>query len=78
MAVSVIAFSDDGTKALVLCEPCMFCNLTAQTEVDTEGLTRWRNGEFIQSVWPEKTNDERELLMTGTHPGCWDAAFKED
>lgn len=37
---------------------------------------RWANGEHIQNVWPEKTPDERELLMSGIHPDCWDKMFK--
>jgi hypothetical protein len=34
---------------------------------------RWRSGgEFIQRVFPDLSDDDREFLMTGTTPAEWD------
>lgn len=40
---------------------------------------RFKLGEHVQNIFPQRSNDERELLITGTHPECWDTMFpKED
>ena len=56
---------------------CIVCGLTSSVELDTDKLARWKGGEHVQNVWPERSPDERELLMTGTHPKCWDEIFNE-
>jgi hypothetical protein len=33
-------------------------------------------GMFIQDVFPELNADEREFMISGTHPACWDEMFK--
>lgn len=55
-----------------LTKPCVVCEQISRVFVEQDKLNRWRGGELVQKVWPEKTADERELLMTGTHPECWD------
>lgn len=55
--------------------PCMACGMPSLVELDLEKVQAWKRGALIQNVWPEKTTNERELLLTGTHPGCWDRMF---
>ena len=43
--------------------------------LDNDKLARYKAGELVQRVWPEMSRDERELLITGTHPACWSAMF---
>ncbi len=43
--------------------------------LDNDKLARYKAGELVQRVWPEMSTDERELLITGTHPACWSAMF---
>jgi hypothetical protein len=52
---------------------CMFCKKTTELEVDEFKLKLFIRGESVQSMWPEWNADQRELLLTGTHPECWDA-----
>jgi hypothetical protein len=47
-------------------------------ELDTDKLKRWQTGELVQNVWPEKSPDEREMLITGIHPDCWGQFFGPD
>lgn len=54
---------------------CMHCGKSTLVLLDIGKVNRWRAGEYVQSVWPEMTADARELLMTGTHPACWEAMF---
>ena len=58
--------------------PCIVCDLPSTVELDIAKLTRWEGGEHVQNVWPERSPDERELLITGTHPACWTEIFKSE
>lgn len=46
--------------------------------LDPRKVKRWQGGEYVQNVWPEMDVDQRELLITGTHPACWNAMFPEE
>lgn len=56
----------------VTTDPCRQCKVASALVVPREGYEAWRSGALIQNVLPTLTVDERELLMTGTHPQCWD------
>lgn len=59
-------------------DPCMFCGGSEVIELDPALYARWEAGEYVQDVWPDWTPGQRELLITGMHPACWDANFTED
>lgn len=52
--------------------PCFVCGETFYVTVEHDKLVRWLNGELIQDVWPDKSPEWRELLISGTHPECWE------
>ena len=62
----------------VLTKPCKVCGAKAVVEnVDALGFIRWSElGENIQDALPELDEDQRELLMTGTHAHCWEAMWE--
>lgn len=57
---------------------CLFCGEFEALSLDPELYARWQGGEHVQDVWPDWTKGQRELLITGTHPECWDKAFGPD
>ena len=57
---------------------CVECNEDYDIMVDPTDLKRWYDGEFIQVALDYLTDDERELLMSGTCGKCWDKLFPED
>lgn len=59
---------------------CRVCGNTGLVEnVDALGFIRWSElGEPIQTALPELDEDQRELLITGTHAHCWERLFGED
>ncbi len=59
-------------------KPCMWCHKTSILTLEVAKLHRYICGEFVQDVWPEMDADQRELIMTGTHPACWNAMVPED
>jgi len=57
--------------------PCIYCGETSIIELDEEKYEKYMEGESkIEDIWPEKSPDEREMIMTGTHPKCWDKIFE--
>lgn len=59
-------------------KPCQVCSETSEFELDTEKLRQWEGGAFAQDVFPEMSAAEREQLISGTHPACWDELFGEE
>ena len=51
---------------------CDVCLKTSMIEVREEDYDRWRSGWYIQAAFPEMRPEDRETLLTGTHPACWD------
>lgn len=50
------------------------CAITGQTfgvTVPLDRVIQWQNGMLIQDAFPELTDDERELLKSGTTPAEW-------
>jgi len=54
---------------------CMVCDKYEVWSLDREAVTRWQEGENIQSAFPDMKAADREVLITGTHPACWDKLF---
>ena len=58
--------------------PCMFCGKKHHLTVNESALRAWQGGVKIQHAFPELNADERELLISGTCPKCWDENMKPD
>jgi hypothetical protein len=54
---------------------CCVCNEYEVWSLDRELVDRWQGGENIQRVFPDMSAGEREILITGIHPDCWDKLF---
>lgn len=57
---------------------CIHCGKPAEVEVPLDAAKRILDGEFIQTAWPQATPDQREMVISGTHPACWDAMFADE
>lgn len=53
---------------------CIVCGKTSELEVPAVTKTAMDAGMFIQDAWPGSTADQREMLISGTHPACWEVA----
>jgi hypothetical protein len=56
-------------------KPCCVCGEYEVWSLDRELVKRWQGGENIQRVFPDMGAGEREQLISGTHPACWDTLF---
>lgn len=67
-----------GTR-VIQTNPCPMCGDTIQIEVPSDGFTAWKClGVPIQVAMPSLTVDQRERLISGTCPVCWDKMFPEE
>ena len=57
---------------------CVMCKQSVIMEASEEGLNKWQQGALIQHALPELTEDEREMLLSGICPTCWDKIFSEE
>jgi hypothetical protein len=60
---------------IVKTRPCTVCDQYEVWSLDREAVTRWQEGENIQSAFPDMNAEDREILISGTHPACWDKLF---
>ncbi len=58
--------------------PCIVCGDPSVLDVSQDKLAEWKAGGHVQNVWPEWSADKRELMITGTHPKCWETMFAGD
>jgi hypothetical protein len=55
---------------------CPFCGRVNEVDVYEEDLVAWVNGDkLVQDAFPYLSADEREMLISGICPTCWDSMF---
>lgn len=57
---------------------CPFCGHTTYIQCDKDAYDRWQNGMSIQDAMPDMTPEDREMLISGICPSCWDDMFGEE
>lgn len=57
---------------------CPFCGRETDVAVNVEDVIDWCGGELIQNAFPYLSADEREMLVSGICPTCWDMTFGEE
>ena len=57
---------------------CPWCTKTGGVLVPIQGYEQWRQGELIQQAMPEVSPGDRERLISGTCPSCWDRVMGEE
>ena len=59
----------------VTCEGCENVHTFA---LDQKALEAWQSGVHVQQAFPELSDDERELLISGTCGASWEEMFPEE
>lgn len=54
---------------------CPICHCDTYLMVDAEEYARWQAGELIQNAMPDMTSENREMLISGICPRCWEDMF---
>lgn len=58
--------------SVLIRKPCPFCGRVYQKLFDADAYRKWQNGAKVQDCFPDRTADDREFLITGICPECWD------
>lgn len=64
-------------KINVKCPPCIVCGGMSRVEVEESDFYAWKGGALAQYAFPYLSDDAREVLISGTHPGCWNSFIGE-
>ena len=55
--------------------PCIVCQQKTLFNIPREVAEKINEGYSVQESWPYSTPDDREMLISGTHPACWEEMF---
>lgn len=68
-----------GSATVTVTTPrCIVCGRTAELTVPKPGWELYQKGEYVQVAFPNLSPDEREMLINGTHPDCFDIIAPPD
>lgn len=72
----------ENKKECLIRTVCPFCGHAHEVAVNEDDYFSWRfDGGLVQSAFPYLSADEREMLISGICPTCWEKTFaneKED
>lgn len=57
---------------------CPFCGKGHEIEVNEIDYLDWQDGEHAQNAFPYLSANEREMLISGICPDCWDKMFWQE
>ena len=68
-------FLDEG---VLFSKECCHCGEESWFRITEKEYEAWiTNDGYIQDVFPHMSNEDREVMISGTHPDCWNAMFPE-
>ena len=62
-------------KEVTIITACPFCGHANEIEVNEADYWDWQDGELVQNAFPYLSADEREMLISGICPTCWEKTF---
>ena len=70
-----------STMVKVKTKRCIHCGETGIIEIPQvdfdKGAPLYEAGAYIQDAFPNLSADQREQIISGTHPKCWDYIFAD-
>ena len=63
-------------REITLVTTCICCGCVNEVEVNAMDYLRWRDGMLAQNAFPYLTAEEREMLISGICPTCWETTFE--
>ena len=62
-------------KEVCVVTQCPFCGRGNEVEVNETDYWDWDDGMLVQDAFPYLSADEREMLISGICPSCWEKYF---
>ncbi len=60
---------------MLITTTCPFCGQLQLIRVHSKDFHDWENGSPVQEAFPYLSKDDREALISGICPNCWDEMF---
>ena len=64
-------------KDSIIITACPLCGHSHVVEVNEADCLAWKGGATVQDAFPYLSADEREMLVSGICPSCWDKLFED-
>ena len=59
--------------------PCVICREFSSIKLDGSQYYRYFiEGDYIQNAFPNHSAEEREHIMSGIHPECWNSIVGDE
>jgi hypothetical protein len=71
-------FTRAGAQAETICKRCFHCGETSFIQLNVSDLNSYQSGLYAQDAFPYLTAEQREIIISGTHPECWNELFGKD
>lgn len=65
-------------KEVCVVTRCPFCGKGNFVEVNEDDYDDWCDSALVQVAFPYLSAGEREMLVSGICPTCWDAMFEKE
>ena len=62
-------------KEVCVVTRCPICGRGNEVEVNESDYWDWDDGELVQVAFPYLSADEREMLISGICPDCWNSMW---
>ena len=64
-----------NNEEYIIVTTCPFCRHAHEIPVNENDYWDWVDGALIQDAFPYLSADQREMLISGICPKCWDNMF---
>lgn len=69
----------ENKKEVIVVTVCPMCGHANEIAVNEEDYYDWSfDGVLVQDAFPYLSADEREMLISGICPKCWNKLFSEE
>lgn len=68
----------ENKKEYIIITTCPFCGCINEVAVNEDDYWDWQDGALVQDAFPYLSADEREMLISGICPDCWERTFGDD
>jgi len=65
-------------KEVSVVTTCPFCGHANFVEVNEDDYLDWQDGELVQNAFHYLSANEREMLISGICPTCWENTFGDE
>lgn len=68
----------ENKKEYIVVTFCPFCGHVNEIPVNEMDYWYWQDGALVQNAFPYLSADEREALISGICPKCWEDTFGDE